>query len=263
MRSNVQTRRIETLEIDPYDIAGDTHTGLIRESNEDSYAYYADSPDNSFAFIAVADGIGGHENGDIASNFCVRKLLSSWRDRKAHKIISEKEAVDFLRNEIIAANKSINDLNNKFNVQHPMGTTIVSAILLPKSIVVAHAGDSRCYRMREGVLERLTEDHSFVAELLKQKIIKPEEAQNHPFAHIISRSVGPMVDMEPDISVYRRKSGDCYLFCSDGLTNHIEDVEIEMIMFGASNPYDATRSLMSASLRAGGEDNITIVTVFS
>lgn len=248
--------------LSPIDIVADSHVGLVRECNEDSYAYCvnADAPN---ALVAVADGIGGHEGGEIASSLCLQTLVSEWRNNNIASSNSSRSIKKYLENQVHKANKLIYDLNQDYNVQHPMGTTIVAGVFCPKKLTIAHAGDSRCYRMRNGVLTQLTQDHSYVAELVRNNLISLEEARIHPFSHIISKSVGPILGLEVEINTFDRKPEDRYLFCSDGLTAHLEDIEIETILYDAPGPYEAVRELLYASLRGGGEDNITVLCVYS
>jgi len=248
--------------ISPIDIVADSHVGLVRECNEDSYAYCVNN-ENQNALVAVADGIGGHEGGDIASSLCLQTLATKWRGTNYVNTNSSHKIKKFLDTQILKANKLIYDLNQSFNIQHPMGTTVVAGIFYPGFLTVAHAGDSRCYRLRNGVLSQLTEDHSYVAELVRNNLINLEEARVHPFSHIISKSVGPILNLEVELNSFERKSGDRYIFCSDGLTAHLEDIEIETIVYDAQNPYEAVRELLYASLRGGGEDNVTVLCVFA
>ncbi len=252
----------KTNAIRPDDIAADTHTGLVRECNEDSF-FLSSLPHTPNVFVAVADGIGGHDSGDVASMLCMREMLVLWQRGYCNKVEDAERAKSFLAKSINAANEKIFNLNAAFNIQHPMGTTVVAGVFLEQHFVLAHAGDSRCYRLRNGVLERLTNDHSYIAELIKAKVIRPDEAKTHPFAHVISRSVGPIEVLEPEINIFERKPRDRYLFCSDGLTTQVEEIEIEMTLYDASKPRDAVRNLLYAALRNGGDDNITILCVFT
>jgi len=243
-------------------IAADSHVGLVRMLNEDCFAYYVGN-DCPASFAVLADGIGGHESGNIASTLCTRIILNSWRSSQFNENSTEKELSDFLSSEIIKANSIIYNLNNMYQIQHPMGTTVVASVFFRDKVIVAHAGDSRFYRLRDGTLEQLTNDHSFVAELVRKNIIKPEEAPYHPFAHIISKSVGPVLEMVPEMNIFERKAGDRYLLCTDGLTNHVEDHAIQGIMAEAATPYESVHRLLNSSLRGGGEDNITIICVWA
>ncbi|OGV58011.1 MAG: hypothetical protein A2X49_01480 [Lentisphaerae bacterium GWF2_52_8] len=262
MDENLKTETFSINLITPNSIAADTHPGLIRETNEDCFASYVGHGHRN-ALVSVADGIGGHESGDLASNLCIRLIISSWRERKiGGGSATPEQAKAFFNTVIPKANDALYELNEKYQIPHPMGTTLVAGIFLPETLVLAHAGDSRCYRLRDGALRRLTNDHSFVAELVRKKVITSEEAQFHPFAHIISKSVGPSPNLSPEINSFERLPGDRYIFCSDGLTNHVDDPEIEKFLIEAKTPHEAVRSLMNSSLRGGGEDNVTIVCVF-
>ncbi len=262
MQESSEKQTVICENIAPLDVVASTHVGLVRDVNEDSYGYCVGESYKS-AFVAIADGIGGHDSGDIASRMCVRTLLVAWRKSLLWKESAGEEMSKFLDTEILNSNDAIYQLNKTFNVQHPMGTTLVAGIFTPNSIITAHAGDSRCYLLRDGCLKSLTEDHSFVAELIKRNIISREKSKNHPFAHIISRSIGTTLDFKPEINSFDRKPGDRFLFCSDGVNVHLEDPQIEIIMHDAANPYDAVKNLIYASLRGGGEDNITAACVFT
>ena len=248
--------------VDPFNVVADSHVGLVREKNEDSFLYHVDENSKN-TLLAVADGIGGHEGGDIASGLCMKMMGAEWRNGTFPNSTSEKRLTRFLRKNIESSNRHIFNINKSVNAQHPMGTTVVAAILFANKIAVAHAGDSRCYRLRNGVLSSLTEDHSYVAELVRNKLINIEDAKNHPFSHIISRSVGPVEDVDVEINVFNRKPRDRYLLCSDGLTAHLNDIEIETALYDSLSAYDAVRALIHSSLRGGGEDNITAVCVFT
>lgn len=248
--------------ISPMDIVADSHVGLIRQYNEDSYAYCV-RDENQNSLVAVADGIGGHENGEIASALCAQTLAAEWRNKRLGCTKSSAKIKKFLETQVCKANKIIYDLNKSRNIQHPMGTTVVAGVFYPGMLTIAHAGDSRCYRLRDRTLLQLTEDHSYVAELVRNNLIRLEEAKHHPFSHIISRSVGPIQDLEVELNSFKRKPGDRYLFCSDGMTVHLEDIEIETILSEAETPYDAVRKLLHSSLRGGGEDNVTVLCVYT
>lgn len=247
--------------ITPVSVAADSHAGLVRLLNEDSFGYHVE-PGAHAVLSVIADGIGGHESGNIASNLCVRLLLNSWRNLDFNQPKTVEEWGDFMLSEIEKANVTIYNINEIYQIQHPMGTTIVSAVFLKDLVLIAHAGDSRCYRLRDENLQQLTDDHSFVAELVRKNILTQEEAHTHPFAHIISKSVGPIQDMKPDLNKFMREPGDRFLFCTDGLTNHVSDEEIKNVLLKASKPEEAVRILLNAAIHGGGEDNITLICVF-
>ncbi len=259
MELDTATHKIDLSAITPFNIAGDSHPGLVRDLNEDSFAYYA-SEGHRCTLAAVADGIGGHECGDIASNLCMKMLVSAWKALPRRDALDEAGAKAFLEDSLERVNEVIYNINETYNIQ--MGTTVVASIFLPKRVVVAHAGDSRMYRLREGRLERMTHDHSFVAELVRKKVISEEEALTHPFSHIISKSVGPSSKLNPEMGVFDRGLADRFILCTDGLTQHVPDGEIQRMLTDAYDPQQAVRSMLNSSLRGGGEDNISILCVF-
>ncbi|MCF6175609.1 MAG: protein phosphatase 2C domain-containing protein [Victivallaceae bacterium] len=241
--------------------AGETHLGLIRDNNEDSFLYCS-NPGELNSLAVVADGIGGLENGEVASLMCCNHLLDAWRGKKFSQEKSERKLCNFLNREITAVNSDIFHFNKKEHKAESMGTTVVAVIFCPDKIIVAHAGDSRLYRIRKGHLNPLTEDHSFVNALIKKNIIKYEEANAFPFSHVIMKSLGPMEHLELDINIFKREPDDRYLICSDGLTTHLADHKIESIMKKAKEPEGAIDKMMRGALIKGGLDNITIVCCF-
>ncbi len=241
--------------------AGETHLGLIRSNNEDSFLYCS-SPKELNSLAVVADGIGGLENGEVASWMCCNHLLKAWQGTKISQEKSERKLCNFLNREIIAVNHDIFHFNKKEHKTESMGTTVVAAIFCPNKVIVAHAGDSRLYRIRNGRLNPLTEDHSFVNALIRKNIIEYEDANSFPFSHVIMRSLGPMEKLEVDINVFAREPDDRYLICSDGLTTHLADHKIESIMNSAKDSDSAIDKLMRGALIKGGMDNITIICCF-
>jgi len=241
-------------------VAADSHVGLVRKANEDSFGYYVD-PDRDFAMFAVADGIGGHGNGDVASAICIRLLLEEWRKLDLTSDFDADRAKNFFQKTLDFANGKIFEINNRFSFRYPMGTTIVAGIATPDDVVVVHIGDSRLYCLSGNSIRKVTEDHSFVAEMVKNKIITQEEAKNHPFSHIISRSIGPNGTIEPDFNCFKRIHGDRMLLCSDGLSNYTSDLELQEKMLEESNSRELVGNLLKLALKRGGEDNVTIISV--
>ena len=261
MKNMAKKEKSEKKRILPENIFATTHTGLIRDSNEDSYAYCTPGKGQN-VIVAVADGIGGHENGDIASRLCLRTILIEWRRKKMWSEKSIRKIEDFLGKAIAEANKEIYKLNLSFNVQQPMGTTLVLAVITSDKIAVAHAGDSRFYRYDGKTMKSLTRDHSFVEELVLKKIITREEAKDHPFSHVISRCVGTADELEPEINVFKRADGEKYFLCSDGLISHLDDEKLCEIISLSKDICETVRNLLYAALKKGGDDNITVLSVF-
>ncbi len=255
------TKRKKTLNLKPENIFATSHTGLVRDGNEDSYLYCNVEAGRN-TFVAVADGIGGHENGDIASRLCLRTLLIEWREKKMWNEKSSDKILKFLDEAINESNSAIYRLNLTFNVQQPMGTTLVAAVLMPNRIAIAHAGDSRCYRYDGAKLTQMTRDHSFVEELVAKNIITREEAKGHPFSHVISRCIGTTQDINPEINTFKRSGNEKFFLCSDGLNGHLEDENLKDIISNSKNIQETVRNLLYAALKKGGDDNITILGVY-
>lgn len=237
-------------------IAADSHQGLVRQENQDSFAYSI-SDDGSMAFLLVADGIGGNERGDLASRFVCELMLRDFR-RFQQEGARDIEAIkEFLRSTIILTNSALRNTNQSYNIAHPMGSTVVSAILIDGYIITAHAGDSRIYCLKDGELKRYTEDHSFINEMIKRGKLTQEEAERHPYAHVIIQSMGVMDMVTPDVNVYERTEQDRFLVCTDGVMLHVKDNTIRDVLTKAEDARDAVRELISLALRGGGGDNVT------
>jgi protein phosphatase len=220
-------------------------TGRQRRANEDSY--YARAP-----MFAVADGMGGAQAGEVASGVAVEVVQQGLPERGS----SVEERLRVLVEE---ANRRINALSRADEQRAGMGTTLTIAYVDEHELAVAHVGDSRLYRLRDGSFERLTDDHSLVEELVRQGKLTPEEADEHPQRSIITRALGPEAAVEPDSHTWPAREGDVYLLCSDGLTSMIPEARVGELVRGASSLSGAGRALIDAANDAGGRDNITVV----
>src|SRR6185437_9997270 len=214
--------------------AGASDTGRKRRRNEDSYVI---AP----PIFAVADGMGGAQAGEIASRLAAAALEDTDPGAK-----SGAERVTSLIQE---ANRRVHERAIADPSTSGMGTTMTVALVEGTTVTFGHVGDSRAYRYRDGTIEQITEDHSLVNELLKSGKLSPEEADTHPQRSVITRAVGT----DPDVD-------DVFLICSDGLTDMVDDEDIRSVLEKFHNDLDrATKSLVSAANRGGGEDNITVV----
>jgi serine/threonine protein phosphatase PrpC len=222
-----------------------TDTGRQRRGNED--AFYARSP-----LFAVADGMGGAQAGEVASHMAVEVLEQGLPDGVGS--IEER-----LRTRVAEANARILELAQSDDQLAGMGTTLTAAYVGEDDLTVAHVGDSRLYRLREGALERLTDDHSLVEELVRQGKLTPEEADEHPQRSIITRALGAEPGVEPDSRTWPARAGDVYLICSDGLTSMVAEAQVAAIIQGADSLAAAGRTLIDAANDAGGRDNITVI----
>lgn len=225
--------------------AGVTDTGRRRRRNEDSYV--CEPP-----LFAVADGMGGAQAGEVAS-------------RLAAAVLQEAEGAELSRDAVVEliqeANRRVYSRSNEDAAVSGMGTTMTVALVeSTDTVVIGHVGDSRAYRIREGRLEQLTDDHSLVAELMRSGKLSPEEAETHPQRSVITRALGTEPDVDVDTFVLETKPGDVFLLCSDGLTTMVSDREILELADGSGGDLDAlARRLVEAANSSGGEDNITVV----
>src|SRR5687768_14294142 len=189
-----------------------SHTGRQRRANEDNL--YARAP-----LFAVADGMGGAQAGEIASQVAVETLGER-----------DVDGIGTLAGLIREANGRIHELAQSDDRRAGMGTTVTAVLVGEDAVHVAHVGDSRAYLFRDGALEKLTRDHSLVDELLRQGRLTPEEAKEHPQRSVITRAVGPEPQVEVDTETWQAKAGDVYLICSDGLTTMIDEREVHAIL---------------------------------
>lgn len=221
-----------------------TDVGRQRNANED--AFFGKSP-----LFAVADGMGGARAGEVAARTAVEEMA-------ALGDVSEVSEAG-LAQLVERANRRIHELSRGDESLAGMGTTMTAVAVRGKEIAIAHVGDSRMYRLREGELEKLTHDHSLVDEMVRAGKLTPEEAEIHPQRSIITRALGPEADVEVERLTYPAKDGDVYLICSDGLTTMVPEDAVGAILRGRSSLDEAAAELVRAANEAGGRDNITVV----
>ena len=245
--------------------AGKTHVGLLRDRNEDSFLLYPE-----FRFSAVADGMGGHLSGDVASKLAVATI----RDFYVHTVGPDKTwpfpydtELTEEENCIVAGVRLANQIVFRRASRSPqesgMGTTIVALMFTPdaKHVVVGHVGDSRCYRVRAGTITQLTSDHSLVSEVAEvAPWLSPEEVSQLP-TNVITRALGMAPDVVVDLLTTETKGGDLYLLCSDGLNGMLSDGEILQVCAADLTPDEMCEQLIVAANAAGGNDNTTVVLV--
>ena len=222
-----------------------TDPGRRRRRNEDSYV--CEPP-----LFAIADGMGGAQAGEVASRLAAAVLQEANGEELTEERIAEL---------IQEANRRVFQRSNEDVATSGMGTTMTVALVdgPGESIVVGHVGDSRAYRVRDGELEQLTEDHSLVGELLRSGRLSAEEAEMHPQRSVITRAIGTEPDVDVDTFTVPMRPGDLFLLCSDGLTDMVPDREIHSLLDGSDDLEAAARALVDAANEAGGEDNITVV----
>lgn len=231
-------------------IAGATDIGLVRRLNQDAFSSFED-PVRAETLLVVADGLGGHRGGEVASRMAV-DLLGELVP------LGDPEPSERLRSSVEHANAEILKAARKDRTLDGMGTTVVCLLVsAAKGSWVAHVGDSRLYRLRAGRLEALTEDHSLVANLVREGAIAPQEARVDPRRNQILRALGVHDDLEVDVAPLDAEPGDAYLLCSDGLHGLLEDDEIQRLMAAEGSPEEIVAGLIDAAKLAGGSDNVT------
>ena len=229
-----------------------THVGMVRQQNEDAFVAQAN-------VFAVADGMGGHNAGEVASALAVDGL------RRA--AATGFSAAEGLVAAINTANTTIHEASGGLSEQRGMGTTLTALVPLvaadgePQRVVVANVGDSRIYLWRGGELKQVSADHSYVQELLSEGLITAAEARTHPRRNIVTRALGIEGDVNADSWVLPMVMGDRYVLCSDGLVDEVDDEEIAAILRASTNPQVAADHLVRVANDHGGRDNTTVVVV--
>lgn len=233
-------------------VVAKTHCGKVRPINEDRYLV----PEEGDSIVLVADGMGGHKAGEVASETAAQTIRAC--AVKMHgREISIKTALKWVRQ----ANQIIYRMANEKPECMGMGTTMTFLYFMDKHALLAHVGDSRCYRIRDGRFMQLTKDHSLVAELVRIGEITPEQARNHPYRNIITRALGTDDYVAVDAQDIPVEENDVYLLCSDGLSNYLE--EDELLHAVQNQPSDALCDhLVQIALDRGGRDNITVVAAY-
>jgi PPM family protein phosphatase len=223
----------------------DSDLGRQRQGNEDNY--YVRAP-----LFVVADGMGGAQAGEVASEIAVKQFEGGLPDGE-----DPGRALAALIQE---ANARIHR-QARSDAQHAgMGTTTTAAYLSGDTVVVAHVGDSRCYLLRDGDLIRLTRDHSLVDELIRRGKLTEEQAESHPQRSVITRALGPEPNVEVDVEAFPARAGDVFLLCSDGLTSMVHEPQLKPLLADRSRPLEQIgRELIAAANEAGGRDNITVI----
>jgi protein phosphatase len=222
-----------------------TDTGRRRRRNEDSYV--CEPP-----LFAVADGMGGAQAGEVAS-----RLAAAVLEEANGEQLTEQRVVELIQE----ANRRVFQRSSEDAATSGMGTTMTVALVdSADTVIIGHVGDSRAYRIRDGKLDQLTDDHSLVAELMRSGKLSPEEAETHPQRSVITRALGSEPDVDVDTFRVEARAGDLFLICSDGLSSMVSDGEIERIVGEGRGDLDAVaRRLVEAANSSGGEDNITVV----
>ena len=230
---------------------GKSWVGRVRSRNEDVYSVRPE-----FRFLAVADGMGGTSAGHIASRITIDEISDSLYEINQERQIEAADLVDA----VVKANLTVYERGQMYTDFAGMGTTIVSAYINDTKGIFCHVGDSRAYLFRKKELTRVTKDHSVVQELVDNGEMTLEQAQKAPNKNLITRSIGPKPEVQPEITVQELQEGDVLMLCSDGVSDFVPDAEIREVMDAHShNLRFLTSMLIEAADKHGSTDNITTV----
>jgi PPM family protein phosphatase len=244
------------------EVAGETNVGMKRNHNEDNFSIIEES-----GLYIVADGMGGHASGEVASKMAVDSMreffVATSSDPERTWPYKMDRSKGYEENRLITgiklANLRIYESAQRDSRQRGMGTTIVTIFAVEDGVYTAHVGDSRVYRLREGKIEQLTEDHSLLNDYIKMKRLTPEEIANFPHKNVIVRALGMKDTVKVDTHFEQPKANDTYLLCSDGLSGPVSDPDILEIITSAPDIKVAATRLIERANANGGPDNITVV----
>jgi protein phosphatase len=246
------------------DMAKATHTGMVRSHNEDSITV-----EPEIGLAVLADGMGGYNAGEVASGIATamisnetKEALSRVDPHLVDRTTGTLIATRLLREVIARANVSIYQSANSQPQYAGMGTTLVAALFCDNKLTVAHIGDSRCYRFRDGVLEQITRDHSLLQEQIDSGLLSREAARRSQNKNLVTRALGIEPEVEAEIHTYDARAGDIYLICSDGLNDMVGDDDIELTLgeLGGNLPLAAGQLVQMAN-DAGGRDNVSVILI--
>jgi len=235
--------------------AARTDVGMIRSGNEDNFEVDANA---SRGIFIVADGMGGHAAGEVASEMAVQIVL---RELKDVSDVTDGSVTKVLGDSLRLANRAIHDRTITEVDKQGMGTTASVLVLADGRYLIGQVGDSRIYLLRDGGLKQLTKDHSYVQEQVDLGNLTPEQARYHPYSNVITRCVGASPDVEPDLYAGEAKTGDVFLVASDGLTGMVDDRRLAQLLMSRAEPERKVQALISEANGRGGLDNITAIVV--
>jgi len=241
---------------------GVSHIGLVRKVNEDSF-YFQDRYEYDKPYLCiVADGMGGHNAGEIASKMAVSEVKNFME--KALGKACDYQIEDYKKlvtDAFLFANEKVYKRSIGNKTLSGMGTTLTLALIIKNNLIIGHVGDSRMYLIRNEKISKITEDHSYVAELIKNGTIKPEEAMHHPQKNLITRALGTSKDLKVDVKNMTINDGDFILICTDGLSNMLSDEEILDTIKSVKDYKAICHELVNKANLNGGFDNVTVVVI--
>lgn len=247
--------------------SGLTDVGLKREGNEDTFRM-----EDSLGLYIVADGMGGHLAGEVASQIAVDVIFKGYR-KWVEEGTQEDELYgsfddsltrhgNYLISSIRAANRVVHEMAIQYEQYHGMGTTVAALVVTPMLIIAANVGDSRLYLVRNGRIERLSKDHTMISEQVERGVLTPEEAEVSPLRHVLTRNLGSTESVDPDVFEIEPRNNDRFILCTDGLTDLVSDEEILAMAETEDDPGTLSRLFVEKALTRGGHDNTTVITVY-
>jgi len=235
-----------------------TDLGRVREHNEDKLEFFIPEDEAVLAsrgsIFLVCDGMGGHAAGQIASELATKTFIDVYLHHPS------QDPHTAIRSAVSAAHRFVTDVGRSLPARRGMGCTMTGLVLRQGTATIVNVGDSRAYRFRNGRILQLTQDHTHVDEMLRAGILTPEQAETHPDRHILSRAIGGEGEVVADLEDLPIQAGDVFLLCSDGLTNHVGDAQLEEAL-AAHGPGEAAWKLIGQALLGGGSDNATVLIV--
>lgn len=239
-------------------VYGETNIGKKRTTNQDTFRMNQVS--SSLAWTLVCDGMGGVNGGDVASSTAA-EIISEILNNELNENLSHAEIKELMFYAINEANSEIFSKSVEDSLLKGMGTTVVLALSIENTMFIAHVGDSRAYIYRSDVVKQITQDHSYVQDLINRGEITEEEAKNHPHKNIITRSLGVHSIVEIDLKVVNIQEDDVFLVCSDGLSSYLED-ETLIEFINTTPESQMTERLIDFALECGGSDNVTVTLTY-
>lgn len=240
--------------------AAASHTGLVRGNNEDEYLFLR-SPDKEFLMLIIADGMGGHQCGEDASQIAVQQA-SRFIEERFRPELSDKEILELLEDACETANVHVELESRSAPDKAGMGTTLTLGLMVGRKLYISHIGDTRVYLLRQGRLMQLTRDHTYVQALVDRGDISREEAVTHPKRSVLIKALGVPEKLDPDLNIYQLRAHDKLLFCTDGLYDVISPAEIKEVLTAAPDVNRAVSDFIDLTLRRGAPDNVTVIIGF-
>ena len=242
-------------------VAGLTNTGIVREQNQDAIVCSLNPVGIFPNLFIVADGMGGHNSGDIASEMAIDIFCAYLRNPRVARLIEPDFYLDLLITAAMKANKKVYDKSLSAKKYRGMGTTFTACSIVENKAYIVHVGDSRLYTIAPGHIVRITTDHNYVEEMLKMGAITPEDAKDHPNRNMVTNVLGVDPNVKIDGLVQDLTDVSMILICSDGLTNMLSDDEILEIVYGKGFVMERAETLVKAANKQGGSDNISVILI--